>query len=230
MKVDYLLTGLINDNYLQVSGEGEIDKDAGEFHLSLKPDRIDSGWDPSVTVLMCCDNLRLYSASMEKCSHELTSFREKLSRLSYGGARFPTEHRSGVIQDKHGKPVLNLKAKGFLFVENARASVRTVITEFNSSIQEFGGVREIITPYTEIVVPSLNGMAIGISRYRLITNSGEELEGMTKYPYIFNDGFVMRNMLKLNVHKAEVVSEGYRDGKNIDYRVGIICKDLVGVI
>ena len=221
MKIDYLLTGLVNDSHLEARGVGSINKSDGSFSITLDSVTGDPGWDPATIIFKCCNNLHLYSAQLTNCSSQFTSAREGLARLQYGGSRFPTEHRSGAIHDRDGNVIVNLKAKGFLFVEDGVAYSRTVITECTTNLDKFGGVSEIKTPYTEIISPGTKHVAIGVSSYKLLTADGTELEGLTKYPYIFHNGFTIDEPLKLTVHTAEINAAAYRRGAKATCSVGV---------
>lgn len=222
MKIDYLLAGLVNDSFIEVRGHGNIDKEQGIFNLTLDSVSGDPEWDPATIIFMCCDNLRLYSAKLTDCPSHFVAAREGLTQLQYGGSRFPTEHRSGVIHDKDGNVIVNLKAKGFLFVKDGVAHSRTIITECTTNLAKFGGVSKIKTPYTETIVPGVERIAIGVSSYKLITTDGTELEGLTKYPYIFHNGMSINAPLKLTVHTAEINAAEYRNGAKAVCRVGVI--------
>jgi hypothetical protein len=227
MKIDYLLTGLVNDNFLEVRGHGDLDKTKGIFILTLDSISGDPDWDPATIIFMCCENMRFYSAQLSNCDPQFIKAREGLVRLQYGGTRFPTEHRSGIIHDRAGNVIVSLKAKGFLFVEDDVAYSRTVITECTTNLAKFGGISEIKTPYTEIIVPGVNRVAIGVSAYNLVTADGTELEGLTKYPYIFHNGLTISKPLKLTIHTAKINAAAYRAGAKAVCRVGVEGSTLV---
>lgn len=209
MKLDYLLSGVIAGNYIEIRGKGEIDQAAGSFCLNLDAVKAPPGWDPAVIILICCDNLRLYSAQAKNSSF-ITSARTGLRSLQFGS--FVNSHRSGTIVDSDGNPVVHIKAKGFLFVEDGIAKSRTVILDGFSNLNKYGGVYKISTPYYEKITPTGPNTADGHSTYQLTCADGTVLTGHTNYPYVFNDKPALSVETILEVHNAESNSQEFLKG------------------
>ncbi|MDY7047633.1 MAG: hypothetical protein RPG89_03170 [Microcystis panniformis WG22] len=232
MKIDYLLTcfqngdhHLPNYHYREIKGLGELAQERGEFTLELD---ITFGrspsFEPGVIILICCDNLRFFSANLNSVVFA-KDFRSRLPMIEYGGCVNKT--RSGFFLAPDGSVVLNVKAKGILFLKDGIAYSRTVVYEHDSKLDQFGGIKEIITPYTERIIPTAPGRATGISLYKVLCNDGTILDGCTDYPYVFNDSpdlprdLILPQEMALQVNTAEVNWDDYRAGANPRYRVGI---------
>lgn len=232
MKIDYLLTGfqdgdhhLPNYHYREIRGTGDLNQEQGEFTLEL--DVVfgrSPSFDPGVIILICCDNLRFFSANLANVPFA-QSFRDSLPRIEYGGC--VNSQRGGIALAPDGSIVLNVKAKGILTIEDGIAYSRTVVYKHDSLLDRFGGIREIITPYNERIIPTVPGRAIGISLWKAVCNDGTTLNGFTEYPYVFNDSpdlpreLHLPRELMLSVETARVNWEEYYNGGNPRYQVVI---------
>lgn len=199
MNLDYLLTGVIDGTYTEVAGTGTIDQTSGELDIKLDVRFAPPGWDPAIIILICCDNLRLFTAKLKK-QHPISTLRTSLKSLQFGN--LVNRLRDGYIQDEKGNYIVGMKAKGFLFVEGNNVKSRTVIVEGFSKIDKFGGVKNIFTPYQERIIPTGNDSASGISTYKLECNDGTVLHGHTHYPYVFHDGQKIDDEVVLEVTQA----------------------------
>lgn len=189
--VDYLLTHFQDgDNelpfyhYREIRGKGKVDQFAGTFDMDLN---IQFGysqtWDPAIIILICCDNLRFFSANADNRA-DVEQLRGELHQLEYGGC--VNRQREGIITTEEGEIVASVKAKGSLILDSGTAYSRTSIYKYDSKLYKYGGIETIELPYTETVVPTVPGRATGISRYSLICKDGTRLVGTTDYPYVFN--------------------------------------------
>jgi hypothetical protein len=206
MKLDYLLTGVIAGSYIEITGKGEIDQALGSFSLELEAVKAPAGWDPGVIIMICCDNLRLFSAK-QKNDSTISAVRTGLRSLQFGS--FVNSHRQGTIVDSLGNPVVHMKAKGFLFIEGGVAKSRTVILDGFSNLDKHGGIEKITTPYYEKITPTGPNTAEGLSTYQLLCADGTVLTGHTNYPYVFNDGPALNAESTLEVHVAESNSQDF---------------------
>lgn len=208
MKIDYLLTGVINGKYIEVMGEGKVDSEGGGFDLDLSVKHAPPGWDPGLIIMICCDNLRLYTA--KKTSRSLTAnIMNSLSSLQFGS--FVNSTRQGNITDPDGNIIVHIKAKGFLFIDKDKdlLSSRTVITDGLCHLDKFGGIAEIKTPYFERITPTGYNTATGLSTYSLKCADGTVLRGETLYPYVFNDAQSPESEVTLSVEYAKVNSQNF---------------------
>lgn len=210
MKLDYLLTGVIDGNYIEVSGKGTVDQTAGEFQLDLDVAQAPQGWDPGIIIMICCDNLRLFSAQ-QKGNSIIAAARTGLRSLQFGSR--VNSMREGTIVDRFGNAVVHMKAKGFLFIEEGIAKSRTVIMQGFSNLDKFGGIAKISTPYLEKVIPTGPNTASGISTYQLTCADGTILTGHTHYPYVFNDGPALQSETTLSVEVANTNSQAFMKGQ-----------------
>lgn len=206
MKLDYLLTGVIEGSYIELIGTGNIDQPTGRFDLKLDSVAAPIGWDPGIIIMICCDNLRFYSAQ-QKPNSVVGATRNGLRSLQFGS--MSNDHRQGTIVDKLGETVVHMKAKGFLFIEDDVVKSRTVITQGFSRLNKFGGIATINTPYQEIITPTGPNTATGLSTYQLVCADGTTLYGHTVYPYVFNDGPALGNQTTLEVHVASSNSQAF---------------------
>lgn len=209
MKLDYLLTGVIDGNYIEVAGKGEVNQTSGTFNLELAVASAPKGWDPGVIIMICCDNLRLFSAQQKDVS-TIAAARAELRSLQFGS--HVSTVREGTIVDSFGNPVVHMKAKGFLFVEDGIARSRTVILQGFSNLDKYGGIAKISTPYYEKITPTGPNTATGLSTYELKCADGTILTGHTNYPYVFNDGPALKSEATLAVYVAESNSQAYFRG------------------
>ncbi|WFA93334.1 hypothetical protein [Bacillus subtilis] len=196
--INYLLTGLINGTYTEVYGEGAIDQSIGRMDLELKVKHAPKGWDPGIILLICCQNLRFYSAKL-KTSPELTKLRDSLSLLRFGNE--VNSQRTGYIKDPNGKYVVGMKAKGFLFVNENKLESKTIVTEGFSELDKFMGIKNVF-PYKEIIRPTITGCADGLSVYKVECNDGSILEGHTHYPYVFGEDRSLSEDVTLSVKEV----------------------------
>ncbi|WP_144409602.1 hypothetical protein [Martelella endophytica] len=212
MKVDYLMTGVIEGAYLEVSGLGDIDQSTGSLTFDLNVKCAPKGWDPGIIIMICCDNLRLLSAQIDK-SDKLSISRKSLSDIQFGSK--VNSLRQGTILNSDGDYVVSIKAKGFLKIIDGTATSRTVVVDGFSRLDEYGGIADIKTPYYEKVIITGPASASGISTYSIITGNGETLTGHTHYPYIFNDGSAPDTDFILEVSTANVNSiDFHASGEN----------------
>lgn len=210
MKIDYLLTGVIDGSYIEVYGKGGIDQIAGEFQLDLDVVQAPEGWDPGIIIMICCDNLRLFSAQ-QKNSSIIGAARMGLHSLQFGSR--VNSMREGTIVDSSGNTIVHMKAKGFLFIDEGVAKSRTVIMQGFSNLDKFGGISEISTPYIEKIIPTGPNTASGISTYKLTCADGNILTGHTHYPYVFNDGPALQSETSLSVEVANTNSQAFLKGQ-----------------
>jgi hypothetical protein len=203
MKLDYMLSGVVKGEYLEVNGVGKIDPDSGSVNLDLNVVFAPKGWDPAIIILICCDNLRFYSAkSAEKSS--ISELRSSLRSLQLGS--FVNSMRQGVLADSKGNYVVSMKAKGFLYVNGDSIISRSVIIDGFSNLDAYGGIKQVLTPYEEKITPTIPGHAEGLSRYKVECGNGEILTGSTTYPYVFHDGASLDNDVTLEVTDAKTNS------------------------
>ena len=208
MKLDYLLSGVISGNYIEVYGSGELDNKNGGFNLELSVKHAPDGWDPGLIIMICCDNLRLFSAQ-KKISSSSVDLIQNLSSLQFGS--YVNSHRQGTITDSQGNIIVHLKAKGFLLIDrkNDLLKSRTVILDGICHLDKFGGIAEIKTPYRERIIPTGFNTATGISTYSLECADGTSLHGETYYPYVFNGSTAPKDEIILSVESAIVNSQDY---------------------
>jgi hypothetical protein len=206
MKLDYLLTGVIAGSYTEISGKGEVDQTSGTFDLELVVTKAPAGWDPGIIIMICCENLRLFTAK-QKNGSTISAARQNLRSLQFGS--FVNSHRQGTIVDSLGNPVVHMKAKGFLFIEDGVAKSRTVLLDGFSNLDKYGGIAKITTPYYEKITPTGPTTAEGLSTYELVCADGTVLTGHTCYPYVFNDSPSLRSEATLEVLIANTNSQAY---------------------
>lgn len=209
MKLSYLMTGVIDGAYLEVLGTGAIDQSIGEFSLDLSVRAAPLDWDPAIIVLICCDNLRFFSAEMSNPS-KIAGPRAGLKSLQFGGA--VNSQREGIIVAPNGDTVASLKAKGYLFIDPEEVKSRTVILSGQLDLNRFGGISEILTPYVEKITPTGPATATGLSVYSVRAADGTMLTGHTVYPYVFLGSPPPPANTTLEVHMARVNSAEYRAG------------------
>ncbi|MDI3297425.1 hypothetical protein [Janthinobacterium tructae] len=203
MKLDYLLTGVIDGSYIEVSGKGDVDQSNGTFNLELAVADAPVGWDPAIIIMICCDNLRLFSAEQAGVS-VIAAARTGLRSLQFGS--HVNTVREGTIVNSFGEAVVHMKAKGFLFIEDGVVKSRTVILQGFSNLNKYGGIEKIVTPYYEKITPTGPKTATGLSTYELVCADGTRMTGHTNYPYVFNDGPGLSSETRLQVHIAETNS------------------------
>ncbi|PFJ30568.1 hypothetical protein [Bacillus cereus] len=193
--IDYLLTGLVSGTYIEVSGRGQIDQSKGTMDLELSVLHAPKGWDPGIILLICCQNLRFYSAKLNNAP-ELETLRNSINTLRFGNE--VNSQRTGFIKGPDGRYVVGMKAKGFLFVREEKLESKTVVLEGFSELNKYRGIKKV-TPYQEIVRPTITGCADGLSVYKVECNDGTMLEGHTNYPYVFGENQSLNKEFILNV-------------------------------
>ena len=208
MQVDYLLTTFQdgdhhepNYHYREIRGRGQIDQTSGTFSLDTEiVFGHSSTWEPALIILICCDNLRFFSANLDAVP-AVQSLRDNVTQLEYGGC---VNHlREGIITDGSGMVLCSVKAKGNLIVRDGVAYSRTIVYRYDNMINQKGGIKNIMVPYRENIFETVPGRATGISRYDLETGDGSRLQGCTHYPYVFNTGSGLAQPFGLIVENAD---------------------------
>ncbi|EGQ8146812.1 hypothetical protein WOC09_23460 [Vibrio parahaemolyticus] len=224
MKVDYLLTGLVNESYVEIRGLGALDQMTGEANLKINVVRGREVYDPAIIVLICCDNLRFLTADFsDNAVRGASDIRNSITKMRYGG--FLNHERMGAIHSESGEELALVRAKGFLFIENNVAFSRTVIKQAYSNLYKHGGVKKIVTPYLEKVTPKSERSAHGVSDYQIVCADGTVGNGTTLYPYMFEDegvSFLSRQApFALKVHKIDYNYEEYMAGKDAEISIAV---------
>jgi hypothetical protein len=203
-KIDYMLTGIVSGEYLEVTGHGYINE-AGGYLLDIVPLKIPAGWDPGLIIMICCDNLRLISS--KSIDNSINKQIQELLPLQLGTR--VNSMREGTLQDKDGNYIVSMKAKGFLWMQGDTLVTRSVILDGFSHLEKFGGISEI-SDYKEIVTPTTAGHASGLSTYQLRTVDGTTLYGQTHYPYKFS-GNGLTHSVSLSVTEINSGSAQFRE-------------------
>lgn len=138
--IDYLLTGLISGTYTEVTGKGQIDQSKGTMDLELTVSHAPDGWDPGIILLICCQNLRLYSAILNSVP-SLETLRDSIRTLRFGNE--VNSQRYGFIKGPDGRYVVGMKAKGFLFVQNQKLESLTVVLGGFSELNKYKGIKHV---------------------------------------------------------------------------------------
>ena len=217
MKLDYMLSGVVKGEYLEVKGVGEIDQSTGEVDLDLKVNFAPKGWDPAIIILICCDNLRFYSAKSSDSS-SVSTLRNSLQ--SYQLGTMVNSARQGAIVDSKGNYVVSMKAKGFLYIKDDVVISRSVILEGFSNLESYGGIKQVLTPYEERITPTIPSHAEGLSKYKIECGNGEILTGSTTYPYVFHDGKSLDKEVVLEIHDATTNSLEFLS-KGVDPKISV---------
>lgn len=214
MNLNYLLTGIVSGDYLEIHGSGTIDQSSGQTSFDLDVPFGSKSWDPAFIVSMCCDSIRFLSAQIPEGS-SLLKLRCQLRSLRFGSAG--NINRSGSYRDDEGKEVVTVQARGFVFVEKDAVYSRTVVREASSQIYERGGVEGLITPYEERVLPTGPFTAAGISAYKVKCRDGSTLSGSTYYPYEFESAVALPE-ITLSVEHVQIHATG-ESSAHVEMRV-----------
>ena len=209
MNLDYALTGVMKGEYIEIYGNGNIDDVSGSYNLDLKVMHAPKGWDPAVIILICCDNLRLFSAQKKLSSSIVLA----QNGLPYQLGSQVNSARKGVMVNERGDYIVSVQAKGFLFIKDGVAYSRSVILDGFSLLEQYGGIREVCTPYEETIKPTIPGHAEGISIFQVECNNGEKLFGTTTYPYIFHCSTTLNGTVVLKIESAVTNSHDYYNNK-----------------
>jgi hypothetical protein len=207
MKIDYLLTGTMSDGYLEVHGHGELDNTTGTYGMQLDVRHRTDGWDPIIIPTICCDSLTYLSAKLKR--EGLQRSRSILSAYSNG---LGGGGRGGVIGLLNGRPVLNIRAKGYVFIKDGCVFTRTVVLEGTSKLNEFSGVKRVLS-YSETIQNSIPLNASGNSNFTLEMNDGTTLYGARMFPYVFDAPQDLQPALTLNVEIDSTGLANYYSGK-----------------
>ncbi len=222
MKIDYLLTGTIDQQYIELRGSGSIDHTTGEYKMDIEVHHCSDTWDPWFIILMTSDNLRFYTSHLGQAP-SYHNYRSTLSGLTFGfapGSIHPAGPRDSFIGDDKGNVIAALTAKGSLFIKGDKVETRSVLTAGTSQIKRFGGIKAVKLPFSERIVPTGVRRALGVATFQLECNDGTQLHGATYYPYIFNEASQLTSALELTCSHVSVDSSDWKKGgKSVKYVV-----------
>ena len=195
--IEFRLHANVNNQVFDMNGEGvgNIEDGTCRLYLEASPE-FPLGFDP-----VSCPAI---------CSHPTSSFfsrsaveGENLRTVSASAYRVaPARH--GVVYNARGEKVLDLQVSGQVYMEAGR--VVSVHTMWGTS--DLPPLDKNLTPYDDYLMPSGVGEATANVRYKLLTKSGEELDGMTIVPYKWETGRALQSPLVRHVEEIKVDWDG----------------------
>jgi hypothetical protein len=211
MDIDYGLFGVVNQEWLEVVGQGQVEHGGGVFSLELDVRSAPEGWEPALIPLMCCPQMQLLSPRWEDAGQMADFFWNALP-IKVGSVIDDRGDRLAGLLDENGKAVVALRARGFLSLEDGRVKSRTVIKDCITDLGDLGGIKSVRTPFEEEIKPTVPGRAIGISAYEVECENGSILHGTSVYPYSFGGRQSLLEHRTLRVDRVQVNSAEYRLG------------------
>lgn len=161
----------VNNSSFSLNGKGVGDSESGLTELLLKASSYPEGFDAAVCPFICNVQLATCFARVDGGKNPL---------LEVAGNHFYVQPaRIAVIYDEQGQQLLNIAVKSVLSFVDGQLFTSNEMSGF-SNLPE---IEKGFTPLTSYILPSLDGEATGVVRYRLLTTSGETLHGLTTVAY-----------------------------------------------
>lgn len=197
--IDFRLQAEVNGESFQMNGEGIGDPKEGTCVLRFEADpKFPKGFDPVSCPCICSHPTSLYFA-----------------RELIAGTGFPslTDHsytvqpaRQGIIHGPNGTELLNLRVAGSVKLEGNRLmSIHTMRGTSN-----LPPLARNLTPVDDYIVPGQPGQATALLRFRLLTQIGLELDGITFVPYKWNSNNRLEAPLLRRIEDLKVEWDGGR--------------------
>jgi hypothetical protein len=209
LPIIFRLQATVNGESFDMNGEGYGSATDGTCQLHLEADPgFPSGFDPVSCPMICSMPTSLFFA-----------------RPLVEGADFPAitgqayqvePPRRGIIHNRQGEELLNLRVSGRVQLDGQR-----LLSEHTmSGTSHLPQLERNITPLDDYILPTGVGKAIGLVRFTLLTRSGEELDGTTVVPICWDSGRGLDCSLVRHVEDIRVEWDGARHVSSF-YRVTI---------
>jgi hypothetical protein len=194
------LRGDVNGQTFDMNGSGVGDTSVGtcELHLKAAPN-FPVAFDPVTCPFIC--------------SHPTSSFcAQPLGALAdftgiTGGEYAVDPARHGVIRNAQGETVLDLEVTGRTYISNGK-----LISE--NTMRGFSRVPRMarnVTPARDYILPSRAGEATGLVRFKMVSQEGDEFDGVTVVPYRWTNGRRLEVPLVRDVTELIVEWNGGRE-------------------
>lgn len=199
LKIEFYLHGTVNGESFNMNGVGVGDRTRGscELHLEAEP-KFPVGFDPVSCPLICSHPTSSYFARADANCVDLASI--AAGNFSVSPAR------EGVLRDDSGAELLRLSVSGSTRIEGDRL----IITNEMHGFSKLPRLARNVTPLRDYILPSGPGRATAVIRYRIETEAGALLDGITNVPYAWDGMTDLPEPLVRHVNDIAVHWDGGR--------------------
>ena len=198
-RIAFRLTAHVNEFEFEMNGHGIGDQAAGtcELHLTAAP-RFPDGFDPVSCPMVCSHPTSLFFSATEPGV-------EGFPQLTDG--RYAVDPaRDGQLYTNAGELVMRLSVTGNVYVDG-----ETLVSEHAmQGFSQLPRIAKTVTPFDDFLLPGSAGAATALARYTLLTESGEQLDGITTVPYRWTNGRALGAPLVRKVANIHVDWDGGR--------------------
>jgi len=215
LDIEFKLSGEVNGQVFDMNGYGVGDASQGTCELHLKGDpSFPVGFDPISCPFICSHPTSSYFAEPVAGCDGFASIT--------GGSYAVNPARHGMIRNPQGETLLDLKVTGRTFVQNGKLISENVMRGFS----HLPRMEKNVTPSRDYIVPARAGEATAIVRFQMLSQAGEEFDGLTVVPYRWSNGRSLNSVLVRNVDDILVEWNGGREASAY-YRLSIAPTDVV---
>lgn len=194
MDIEFRLRGEVNGQTFDMNGYGLGDASAGtcELHLKASP-AFPAGFDPVSCPFICSHPTSSFFARpvAGECDFSATT----------GGDYAVKPARHGTLRDARGQIVLDLTVTGRTYVSNGKLISENLMR----GTSNLPRMAKNVTPSRDFILPSRAGEATAVVRFKMLSQAGEEFDGITVVPYRWASGRTLALPLVRNV--ADIIVE-----------------------
>jgi len=175
--IDFRLQAEVNQEKFEMNGEGIGCAEEGTciLHLEASP-RFPAGFDPVSCPLICGHPTNLFFARAVAADSDFPSLVGQSYQVSPA--------RRGMIYNHSGEKLLDLQVDGWLQMKEGRLLSEHVM----KGTSALPSLDRHLTPFSDYLLPSREGEATALIRFKLLARNGDELDGMTIVPYRWGSG------------------------------------------
>jgi hypothetical protein len=218
MDIEFRLSGKVNGKTFDMNGVGVGDASSGicELHLKAEPE-FPTGFDPVSCPFICSHPTSSYFAQPLGCDSGFAGVT--------GGEYAVSPARQGVIRNTRGETLLDLRVTGRTYILNGKL----VSENEMHGLSNLPRMDRNVTPSRDYILPSRAGEATGLVRFKMVSRTNEEFDGLTVVPYHWKSGHNLENVLVRNVD--EVIVE-WNGGQHVSayYRLSITPMTQIAVM
>lgn len=192
MDIQFLLEGEVNGQAFSMNGLGVGNVASGvcELHLAAAPN-FPNGFDPVSCPMICSHPTSTYFAQAHGCGG---------FAAVTGGEYEVRPARQGLIRNAKGETLLDLQVTGRVYVRNGKLVSENTMRGFS----RLPRMERNVTPLRDYILPSGAGEATGLVRFKMVSRSGEEFDGLSVVPYRWKSGRHLDTALVRNVDEVIV--------------------------
>jgi hypothetical protein len=197
--IEFRLSADVNGTSFNMNGEGIGTPEDGTCVLHLEVDPyFPEGFDPVSCPCICSHPTSLYFAGGGSVWNKV---------LEGMGQQFTVQPaRVGAIFSPSGEQLLRLEVDGHV----SRHGDRVVSVHRMRGFSHLPKLARNLTPVDDVMIPSKEGEATALIRFKLLAEAGEQLDGMTTIPYQWSTPYVLPSMFTRRFESIDVEWDGGR--------------------